>query len=235
MDATRLQTLDRGLLALSRVAESPEGISVPDLAAWLGVHRAIAYRIVATLADHAMVLRGADGRVRLGSGSLVLAAQFDSNLRALARPVIDHLSMKTSATAFLSAAQGEDCVAIATAEAERPFVSIGYRTGRRHPLRLGAAGVAILAGRPEQPDDAPAVRQARRDGYCITRGQLQAGAIGIAAPLRLSPKLHPGLEASIGVVAMEDLDIAAAAAAVVAAAERLSSLMQPARVEAGED
>jgi DNA-binding IclR family transcriptional regulator len=225
MDPTRLQTLDRGLSALRVVADSAEGITVAALAGRLGVHRAIAYRIVATLADHAMVQRGADGRLRLGSGPLGLAAQFDSGLRALARPVIEGLSAETAATAFLSVAHGAECVAIATAESERPFVNVGYRAGRRHPLTLGAAGIAILAGRPERPDDSGAVRQARRDGYCVTQGQLQRGAVGVAAPVRLSPALHPGLEASIGVVAMEDLDVARATRATLASADRLARLM----------
>ncbi len=225
MDPTRLQTLDRGLTALSVIAESTEGITVAALADRLSVHRAIAYRIVATLADHAMAYRDPDGRLRLGSGPLVLAAQFDGGLRALARPVIEALSADTSATAFLSVAHGEECVAIATAELERPFVNVGYRSGRRHPLTLGAAGIAIIAGRPERPDDSEEVRQARRDGYCVTRGQLQVGAIGVAAPLRLSARLHPGLEASVGVVAMEDLDVAGAIKASTCAAVKLSRLM----------
>jgi DNA-binding IclR family transcriptional regulator len=228
MDPTRLQTLDRGLSALRIIADNAEGITVAALAERLGVHRAIAYRIVATLADHAMVQRGPDGLLRLGSGPLALAAQFDSGLRALARPVIERLSAETSATAFLSVAHGDECVAIATAESERPFVNVGYRAGRRHPLNLGAAGIAILAGRPERRDDSESLRQARRDGYCVTRGQLQRGAVGVAARVRLSPELHPGLEASIGVVAMEDLDVVRATQATLACADSLSRLMHAA-------
>ena len=227
MDPTRLQTLDRGLTALSVIAESAEGTTVAAVADRLGVHRAIAYRIVATLADHAMVHRDSDGRLRLGSRPLALAAQFDVGLRSMARPIIERLSSETSATAFLSVAVGEECVAIATAESERPFVNVGYRAGRRHPLALGAAGIAILAGRAEGPDDTEAIRQARSDGFCVTRGQLQPGAVGVAAWVKLSPELHPGLEASIGVVAMEDLDVTNASQATLAAAGALARLMQP--------
>jgi DNA-binding IclR family transcriptional regulator len=226
MDPTRLQTLDRGLTALSLIAESPDGTTVATVAERLGVHRAIAYRIVATLADHAMIHRDPGGRLRLGSRPLALAAQFDAGLRSLARPIIERLSAETSATAFLSVAVGDECVAIATAEADRPFVNVGYRPGRRHPLTRGAAGIAILAGRPAGPDDPEDVRQARRDGYCVTRGQLQAGAVGVASWVRLSTDLHPGLEASIGVVAMEDLDVARAREATLASADVLSRLMQ---------
>ena len=225
-DTTRLQTLDRGLTALSFVAEAPEGVTVAEIAERLGVHRAIAYRIVATLADHAMVHRDPGGRIRLGSAPLALAARSGSGLRALSRPVIERLSAEATATAFVSVAVGDDCVAVATAEPDRTILNVGYRAGRRHPLSLGAAGIAILAGRPEGPDDPDAVRAARRNGYSVTRGELQRGAVGVAAPLRLSPDLHAGLEASVGVVALEDLDVARAVRAVVAAAEEVSALMR---------
>ncbi len=58
-----LQTLDRGLRALDVVAQSAAGISVADLARELDVHRAICYRIVATLEAHGLVARTADGRI----------------------------------------------------------------------------------------------------------------------------------------------------------------------------
>ncbi|HEV7787535.1 MAG TPA: helix-turn-helix domain-containing protein, partial [Pseudonocardia sp.] len=44
-----LQTLDRGLSVLELVSQRPAGVSVAELAAALDVHRAICYRIVATL------------------------------------------------------------------------------------------------------------------------------------------------------------------------------------------
>ena len=79
---TRLQTLDRGIRALTLVAGHPSGLSVAEIAASLGVHRAIAYRLVATLEAHALVHRLPDGRIVPGGGTLALAAQSDGQLRA---------------------------------------------------------------------------------------------------------------------------------------------------------
>ncbi len=113
---------------------------------------------------------------------------------------------------------------ILVAEPDEGLLRVGYRVGSRHPLTLGAAGIAILAGRPPQPNDSEAVRQARVDGYSLTRGQLQRGAVGVASPVT-TPQLRPGVEACVGVVAMDDLDTERAIREVKAHARRLADLV----------
>ncbi|MCE8017208.1 helix-turn-helix domain-containing protein [Halomonas sp. MCCC 1A17488] len=219
--ATTLQTLDRGLRALEVVAEHAEGISVAELAERLDVHRAIAYRIVTTLEQHGLVARTSEGALRLGAGISLLASRFEPQLRAVAQPLLQALAKATRATAFVSVAQGEECVVLLVAEPEEGLLRVGYRVGSRHPLTLGAAGIAILAGRPPRADDSEAVRQARADGYSLTRGQLQRGAVGVASSVA-TPQLRPGLEACVGVVAMDDLDTGRAIREVKAYAQELA-------------
>lgn len=222
MEQGRLQTLDRGLKVLALLSEAEEGLKIADLAARIGVHRAIAYRIVNTLAAHDMVQRLAGGRIVLGSGALLLGARAEGALRTRARPAVEALADRARATAFLSVAQGADCVAVLTAEPRDTFLNIHYRVGTRHPLSRGAAGIAILAGRPPQPDDAAAVIRARQDGYSLTRGELQAGAVGVSSPVAI-----PGaaLECSVGVVALDGLDVGLAITAVRAAVGDLGELL----------
>ncbi|MCE8004749.1 IclR family transcriptional regulator [Billgrantia ethanolica] len=222
--ATTLQTLDRGLRALEIVAEHAEGISIAELAERLDVHRAIAYRIVTTLEQHGLVARSAEGPLRLGAGISLLAARFEPQLRAVAQPLLQALAKATRATAFVSVAQGEECVVILVAEPDEGLLRVGYRVGSRHPLSLGAAGIAILAGRPPRADDSEAVRQARSDGYSLTRGQLQLGAVGVASPVA-TPQFRPGVEACVGVVAMDDLDTERAIREVKAHAHQLAELL----------
>ena len=222
---TRLQTLDRGIRALTLVAGHPSGLAVAEIAASLGVHRAIAYRLVATLEAHALVHRLPDGRIVPGGGTLALAAQSDGHLRARARPLIERLAREVGATAFLSVAQGEDCVAILTAEDERAFLRVGYRPGSRHPLTRGAAGLAILAARAPREGEPEAVRLARGEGCSVTRGELQRGAVGVAAAVRVPGDRLAGLECSLGVVTMGDLDVERARGATIACAAALGRLM----------
>lgn len=222
--ATTLQTLDRGLHALELIAENAEGMSVAELAERLEVHRAIAYRIVTTLEQHGLVARSAEGALRLGAGISLLASRFEPQLRAVAQPLIQTLAKATCATAFVSVAQGEECVVLLVAEPEEGLLRVGYRVGSRHPLTRGAAGIAILAGRAPRDDDSEEVRRARADGYSLTRGQLQRGAVGVASPVA-TPQFRPGVEACVGVVAMDDLDTERAIREVKAHALRLAELV----------
>lgn len=217
-----LQTLERGLQALMLISQHEGGLSVAEISAQLGVHRAIGYRLAATLEVNGFAVRRSDGQLHLGPELLSLAARFEPQLRAAAMPLLQQLAQQTRAAAFISVPEGENCVAIMVAEPEARLLRISYRVGSRHPLSLGAAGIAILAGRPEADGDAEAVREARHLGYSLTRGQLQRGAVGVACPLQGKGK-RAGFEASIGVVALEDLDIDRAAAAVRACARKIAN------------
>jgi DNA-binding IclR family transcriptional regulator len=223
-----LQTLDRGLSALEIVSQSPQGITVANLAKELGVHRAICYRLVITLESHLLLSRhGGDGLVRLGAGVAVLASRFDAALGRDVQPLLHKLANATRGTAFLSAAEGDEGVAIMVAEPENAVPTVGYRVGARHPLSKGAAGIAILAARPEGPEDPEPVQRARRDGYSVTRGQLEEGAVGVASGVRVSdPRFGWPVERSIGVVALNGLDVEVVASAVLSAARELAQLIQ---------
>ena len=225
-----LQTLDRGLQALTVVSQHERGISIADLAAALEVDRAIAYRLVTTLESRGLIARADRGRVRLGAGLLVLAARFEPQLRTLATPLLRQLAETTHAAAFLSVPAGDDCIPILVIEPEGTLLRVAYRVGSRHPLTRGAAGIAILAGRPSSPRDAESVRVARRDGCSVTRGELQRGAVGIASPVHAPGRevmrqgsAASGLEASIGVVAFDDLDITLVKDLVMESARRLAA------------
>lgn len=225
---TTLQTLDRGLRALDFIARSPGGVSVSAVAEHLEVHRAIAYRIVATLEAHHLVKRTADAKVRLGAGVAALSRRFAPQLLAAARPVLRELVDATHATAFLSVAEGEECVVVAVEEerGRRHGLRVSYQEGTRHPLHRGAPGIAILATRPEAPDDPPDVKDARAQGYSLTRGQLQAGAVGVSVGLTVPASLADiAPEASVGVVALGDLDAPTAGRASQEAARQLLEVL----------
>lgn len=58
------------------------------------------------------------GQIHLGGGLLILASRFEPHLRAFAQPLLEDLVKTARATAFLSLARGEDCVAVMVAEPE---------------------------------------------------------------------------------------------------------------------
>jgi len=216
------QTLDRGLRMLEVLAGGEE-LSVSDLAGRLGVSRPAVYRLSATLEQHGLVVRLDSGRLRLGLGVLALARAVTPRLAKVAIPLLRHLAEETGATAHLTVAEvgsgsvsgltpgSEEAVAVAVVEPSHTAIHVAYRVGSRHRLDRGAAGRAILAAR-------------RGDGasYVVTEGELQSGAIGIAAPVLGVA----GLEASVGLVAIgASLDRQRAGPRVVATAAALTAAL----------
>ena len=227
-DMATLQTLDRGLRALELVADAPHGLSPVEIAAALKVHKAIAYRLIATLEAHGMVARTPQGRIILGTAPLHLGANVQAQFLNAALPHLDAVAQQTGAAACIVLAQGEEAVVALVREAPGDeIMRLTYRLGVRHPLTRGATGIAILAGRPPGRDEPEAVTRARAQGYALTRGELQSGAVGVAAPV-LTPEMpRIGLEPAVGLAKLHDLDIEKAASAVIDCAETLRGLLRP--------
>jgi DNA-binding IclR family transcriptional regulator len=220
----KLQTLDRGLSVLTELSAVTEGLTVTQLAERLGVHRTIASRLASTLAGHHLVMRGADGKYRLGLRLVELAGHVLPQLSDVALPVLRRLAEARNMTSFLSVADQDECVALVVVEPRHTDVHVGYRTGSRHPIARGAPGIAILAGQPGAEGEDPAVTEARSLGYALTRGHLQQGAVGVAAPV-----YDEVLRASVGVVAFEEPTVDAAVPDVLAATEEIAELLRRVR------
>ncbi|MFF3864359.1 IclR family transcriptional regulator [Micromonospora sp. NPDC001898] len=205
------QTLDRGLRLLHLVADAPGGLTVTEAANLLGIGRAAVYRLVGALSGHGMVRRDGDGRLRLGAGVLHLARRAQPLLAEGALPALRRLAEQAGATAHLTVVEGGEGVALAVVEPSWTSLHVAYRTGTRHPLDRGAAGRAILGGRSGSADPVG------------TSGELQPGAYGVAAPVLGVP----GLEASVGVVALAPLDPEVVGEQVLAAASAVATALAP--------
>ena len=212
MPAETSQTLDRGLRVLTVLAAAPGGLTVTELAERLEVNRTVVYRLVTTLEQHGLVRRDSRSRLHVGLGVLHLASAVQPVLRDIVAPVLRRLAEEVGCTAHLTVADGEEALALAVVEPSWTDFHVSYRVGSRHPLDQGAAGRAILLGR--QPTSG-------RAAYVVTAGELQAGAQGLAAPV----SEVDGLEASVGIVTLGDLDQGAAGPRVAAAATELAGLL----------
>ena len=213
MPAETSQTLDRGLRVLVVLAAAPGGLTITELAERLEVNRTVVYRLVTTLEQHGLVRRDSRSRLHVGLGILHLASAVQPVLRDIAAPILRRLAEEVGCTAHLTVAEGDEALALAVVEPSWTDFHVSYRVGSRHPLGQGAAGKAILLGRE------PA---AERAGYVVTTGELQAGARGLAAPV---PDVE-GLEASVGIVTLGELDTEAAGPRVAEAAAELKALLQ---------
>ena len=169
------------------------------------------YRLISTLEQHALVRRDRQGRLHVGLGVLQLSAAVQPVLREAAGPVLRSLAEQVGCTAHLTISDGDEALALSVIEPSWTDFHVSYRVGARHPLDRGAAGRAILAAR--EPDG-PA--------YVATTGELQPGARGIAAAVRDVD----GLEASVGIVTLDDIDVARLGPQVIAAADELASRLR---------
>ena len=212
MPAETSQTLDRGLRVLAVLASHPNGLTVTELAGAVGVNRTVVYRLVTTLEQHGLARRDAAGRLHVGLGVLALARGLQPVLREMANPVLRRLAEDLGATAHLTLADGGEALAIAVVEPSWTDFHVAYRVGARHPLNQGAAGRAILLGREIGAGSDTS------DRFVQTAGELQPGARGLASPV-LGVE---GLEASVGIVTLGDLDTDAVGPKVVAAARELA-------------
>ncbi|MFF0144577.1 DNA-binding IclR family transcriptional regulator [Amycolatopsis sulphurea] len=202
-------TLDRGLALLQAVADSgDQAATISELAVTIGASRAAVYRLLVPLTERGLIWR--DGtKVRLGIGVLRLAGQVLPQLREAARPVLRELAEAVGATAHLTVAQGDQAQAVAVVEPSWTHYHVAYRVGSRHSLNAGAAGRA-MALRPGG------------DGWVSSTGELEAGASGVAAPVRGVA----GLRASVGVVSLEQFDSSVVGPQVVAAAKKLAEVLR---------
>lgn len=210
MAAETSQTLDRGLRVLKVLAETPGGLTVTELAGRMSVNRTVVYRLVSTLEAHGLVRRDAAGRAHVGLGVLPIASAVHPVLRDVAVPVLRSLAEDLGCTAHLTIAEGDEALALAVIEPTWTDFHVSYRVGSRHPLTLGAAGKAILAAREGEPPP-----------YVVTTGELQSGAQGLAAPIRGVD----GLEASVGIITIGDIDVEQHAREVAEAARAIATAL----------
>lgn len=215
MAAETSQTLDRGLRVLEVIAESPDGLTVTELAAALGIGRTVVYRLVVTLENHAFLRRSADGKCRLGLGVLTLGRQVQPIVRDTALPALRLLADAVNATAVLTIVDGQEALSAVVVEPTRSDVHVAYRAGSRQPLEFGAAGRAILAARTT------AGRQLDPP-WVVATGDGPQGAYGIAVPVLGVP----GLEASVGVLALRELNEADVGPRVARAAGEIARALR---------
>lgn len=216
------QTLARGLAALQSVSAAPGGLSVQQVADQIGVHRTIASRLLATLAEFRFVTRGEDGRYRPAAGLAVLGASFDRNLRQLSLPILQTLADDLGTTVSLLVAEGDQQVAVAVIVPTQVAYQLAFHEGSRHPLSRGAAGVALLASMPPRPQERELVTRTREQGWVITHGEIEPNTYGLAVAVHRAPPSPP---TCINLISHREDVVVRGKDAVISAAKQLSTIL----------
>jgi len=211
------QTLARGIRLLEVLAAEGRRLSIDELAAHLGVHRSIAYRLLRTLEQHALVARDDAGRVGLGSGLAALASGISRDLQTAAFPELDAVANELEMTCLLAVLLDRDeAVTLTSAAPRRNMAVVSYRPGHRHPITRGAPGKAILLGLPASawptdvsPELRAEIEESRIRRYTTSHDEVVPSLRAVAVPLAL-PGQPPAAIAVIHVsLPAAETDIAA--------------------------
>jgi IclR family transcriptional regulator, acetate operon repressor len=205
-DGSAVQSVSRALNILEELAEA-EALGVTEVGRRLGVHKATASRLLATLAEHGLVQRdGASDKYRLGLGLIHLAGSAIAGLDLVqqARPILEELAEQTRETVNLGVLEGDGVVYIDQITGQRSIVSMSW-VGRRTPLHCTSNGKVLLAFMPEEelarrlsgrlealtpntvvdPDRLRSqLVEVRSRGYGHTVEELEEGLNAVAAPIR---------------------------------------------------
>ena len=216
------KTINTGLRLLEILRDHPDGLTITELARVARVHRNAVSRHLTALHNHRLVAR-IGTKYSLGLGIVELNAVVQQRLRIAAATALQDLADTAQATAFVTVLDnGREAVVLMVAEPRGSHFHVAYHPGNRHPADRGAAGIAILAGRPPVAGERAAIRRARLAGYSVTSGELQNGAWGVAAPIGAGRRTA---EASVGVVAIGERDEQGIAPLVLTAAKRIGRLL----------
>lgn len=169
------QTLARGLAALALIGESDAPLTVREIAERLGIHRSMAYRLVATLEQSGFVERAPSGALQVGIRLAGIARTAAKDVQSVALPELLAAADELDATVFLAAYDGEAAVTLVSAEPRDAHAVVAQRPGSRHPIGRGAPARVIRS--LVDPAAHPPAR------FEQSRDEVYAGLAAVAVPL----------------------------------------------------
>lgn len=186
------QTLSRGIRILEVLADADRSLSIDELAAALGVHRSVAYRLLRTLEHHGLVARDDAGRVHLAAGLATLAYAVSRDLQQAAYPHLAEAADALGMTCLIAVLVDGDEAVTLTSASPRSEVAVSYRPGHRHPITRGGPGKAILMrlDGDEWPADVTEdlraeLSESARRGYALSLGEVVPSLHAVSVPLDL--------------------------------------------------
>ena len=146
---TSAQTVGRAIQLLRLIASSQSrNLRLVDIAAMAQLEKSTAHRLLQRLEQERMLVRDpVVGGYRLGPllYELGLAALPETSLREVSHPALQALARGTGDMAFLVVRSGFESVCLDRIAGNFAIQTMTQGVGDRHPLGVGAGGLAILA------------------------------------------------------------------------------------------
>ena len=219
-DANSVYALRRGLSILDTFSAHHGDLGVNEIARIVGMHKSTVSRLCATLENAGYLERDPiSNRFRLGARIYQLAgsASPTTDVRAVARPVMQQLVETSRETATLGVREGSDIVTIDVVDGLNQM-RMATRVGMRTQVHASAVAKAILAWMPEADVDAmlkdwpmipltpntvtdaadlkSRLLEVRERGYASDMEEMEVGLRCVAAPIR---DLHGRVVAGVSI------------------------------------
>ena len=204
-----LSTVARGLEVLRAFRSEPTPLSNAELVKRTGVSKAAVSRLTSTLLQVGYLRRAVDGRqFEVAAGTLAVGHSFVSNseLLAIANPLLQTLANRMEVSAAIAVPNGSDMLYIAY-RASVKISTLRYGVGSVLPMGMSAIGRAYLWSLPES-ERAPLIKLLARSaalgqwpvmesgireafeqlaevGTCAVQGAFNRTTYAVALPVRV--------------------------------------------------
>ncbi len=202
-----VKTVDRLVEILDSFSSRPSGWSLVELSEHLSIPKSTLHRFLLALGDYEVLQRDPkDRRWRLGYRPLLWSrgAANHGALRLIVRPIMESLATETGETVLLTIYQNGEVVCVEKVDSSHP-IRLALDVGTRRPPHAGASSKVLMAFLP--PDEIEAIirqglprlctntitdpqalraelAQIREQGFAISVEETDAGAWGVATPIR---------------------------------------------------
>lgn len=206
ISSNTLQTVSRAVAVLRCFEGGAQVMSLAELTKRMGLNKVTVFRLATTLVQEGLLKQSPrSGTLSISYGLIALGRSLldPEGLTSVARPALLKAREATGESINLNVREGWEAVVVQAVDSKqsiRYVLDVGYRSD----LKIGAAGLAILAfmdekfienalknSPPSTLSDGSAVdiealriqlQEIKRQGYARTIGQRAQGAVGIAVP-----------------------------------------------------
>lgn len=245
-----INSIKRAIRILNLYRDGEQYIGITEMARRLDLSKTTVFRIVRSLEAEGWLVQSLDSsKYRLGFEILAVASSLyrRHDWRNIALEVMTNLKNIVQETVILCAYTEDTGVCIEKVECAEQ-IKLTSETGQVIPLHAGATGKAILANLPREDQERilakPLARytdgtqvdpeilrqeleQIRRQGYAITVGESNEGAMAIGVPIfDRRGKLLYGLSVAGPMERMQKKGEAFLIESIMQAAEQMSRMMQ---------
>lgn len=192
---SNIRAVERAIQILKCFRQEKLELTLTELAGEADLPRSTTSRILSTLEKHRLLARNEENqKYYLGAEMARLGVLCYSNLdfRKIALPFMIELRDLYNESVSLYIAEGDQRVCIERVESTHPLRRV-INIGNQLPLTRGASGRLLLAHMEKKQMEkilskdpyvtVEALKELKRIGYTVSRGEREAGVTSIAAPI----------------------------------------------------